>query len=162
MQTIIIAAVTDNGVIGRNGGMPWHYPADLGHFERTTTGHLCVMGRRTYESFPRRPLRNRKNIVLTNDSDYGVPPEVSVMGSLEETLRFAMASGTAKLFICGGASVYEAALPLIDQMILTRIHAHVEGDTYFPDWHVEQFDIVDKHTLDENLEVITYRRRANT
>ncbi len=163
METIIIAAVTDNGVIGRDGGMPWRYPADMGHFERTTTGHSCVMGRRTYESFPRRPLRNRTNIVLTSNTNYDVSPGVVVMSNLAGALDFAATSSAAKLFVCGGARVYEEALPHIDEMILTRIHAHVEGDTYFPEWDVDQFDVVDRHPLDEaDLEVVTYRRRPNS
>lgn len=163
METIIIAAVTDNGVIGRDGGMPWHFPADMRHFERTTTGHACVMGRRTYESFRRRPLRNRTNIVLTSDPDYDVAQGVVVMDNLGGALDFALASSAAKLFVCGGARVYREALPHIDEMILTRIHAQVEGDTYFPEWDVDQFDIVDTHSLDgAGLEVVTYRRKPNS
>ncbi len=163
METIIIAAVTDNDVIGRDGGMPWHFPADMRHFERTTTGHSCVMGRRTYESFPRRPLRNRTNIVLTSNADYDAPPEVVVMNNLGGALDFAATSGAAKLFVCGGARVYEEALPHVDEMILTRIHLKVEGDTYFPDWDVDQFEVVDRDALDEaDLEVVTYRRKPNS
>ncbi len=163
MEAIIIAAVTDNGVIGRDGGMPWHFPADMRHFERTTTGHPCVMGRRTYESFARRPLRNRTNIVLTSDADYDAPPEVVVMNNLEGALDFAATSGATKLFVCGGARVYEEALPHVDEMILTRIHLQVEGDTYFPDWDVDQFEVVDRHALDEaDLEVVTYRRKPSS
>tara|TARA_B100000686_G_scaffold311728_1_gene355644 strand:- start:91 stop:582 length:492 start_codon:yes stop_codon:yes gene_type:complete len=163
METIIIAAVTDNGVIGLDGDMPWHYPADLRHFERTTTGHACLMGRRTYESFPRRPLRNRINIVLTSNAEYEVPPDVIVVDSLKTGLATAAKSGVTRLFICGGARVYEEALPFVDEMILTRIHAQIDGDTYFPQWDADEFDIVDRRDLDaDDLEVITYRRKPNS
>ena len=161
METIIIAAVTADRVIGRDGGMPWHYPADMRHFERTTTGHSCVMGRRTYESFPRRPLRNRTNIVLTRSVEYDVPAGVVVLDGIEAALDFAAASGAPKLFVLGGARVYEDAMPHVDEMILTHIPVTVEGDTYFPDWDQQQFDIVDRQTLDsDELEVVTYRRKT--
>jgi dihydrofolate reductase len=160
MQTIIIAAVTVDRVIGNDGHMPWHYPADMRHFERTTTGHTCVMGRRTYESFPRRPLRNRTNIVLTRSVEYDVAAGVVVMDGMEAALNFAAASGALKLFVLGGARIYQEALPHVDEMILTHIPVRVEGDTYFPDWDEQQFDIVDRQTLDgDELEVVTYRRK---
>ena len=163
METIIIAAVTDNGVIGLDGDMPWHYPADLRHFERTTTGHACLMGRWTYESFPRRPLRNRINIVLTTNAEYDVLPDVIVVDNLKTGLDTAAESGVTRLFICGGARVYEEALPFVDEMILTRIHAQIDGDTYFPHWDADEFDVVDRRDLAaDHLEVITYRRKLNS
>lgn len=162
MKTIIIAAITADGVIGRDGGMPWHYPADMGHFERTTTGHWCVMGRRTYESFPRRPLRNRTNIVLTRDHGYHVAPRVVVRDNLQAAIAFAVASDALKLFVVGGARVYEEALPHVDEMVLTHIPVQVEGDTYFPAWDAQQFDLIDRQMLDgDELEVVTYRRKAS-
>lgn len=160
MDTVIIAALTAARVIGRDGQLPWHYPADMRHFERTTTGHPCVMGRRTYESFPRRPLRNRTNIVLTRNPDYEVPPGVVLMDDLGTASAFAAAAGASKLFVLGGVRVYEQALPTVDEMILTHIPLQVEGDAYFPEWDARQFEVVERQPLgDGELEVVTYRRK---
>ena len=163
MLTVIIAALTAERVIGRDGQLPWHYAADMRHFERTTTGHPCVMGRRTYESFPRRPLRNRTNIVLTRNPDYEVPPGVVLMDNLSAGREFAAASGASKLFVLGGTGIFEQVLPIVDEMILTHIAMQVEGDTFFPEWDARQFDVVERRALDEDeLEVVTYRRKPSS
>ena len=106
------------------------------------------MGRRTYESFPRRPLRNRTNIVLTRDHGYHVAPRVVVRDNLQAAIAFAVASDALKLFVVGGARVYEEALPHVDEMVLTHIPVQVEGDTYFPAWDAQQFDLIDRQMLD--------------
>ena len=91
MKTIIIAALSENGVIGRDNAIPWHYPADMKHFRRVTRGHAVVAGRKTYETFQTRPLPRRLNLVLTRNPDYAVAEGVVVCASLAEVLRRARA-----------------------------------------------------------------------
>ncbi len=140
MIVAIIAAVTENGVIGRDGDMPWHLPADLSYFKQTTTGHAVIMGRRTFESFGGRPLPRRRNVVVTRNTAFQ-SDGVTVVHSLDEALR--VCADEEEVFICGGASIYAEALALADVMHITRIHASIEGDTMFPDvdwdrWSLEK------------------------
>lgn len=140
MRIALVAAVAENGVIGADGGMPWHYPADLEQFKETTMGHPVVMGRKTYESIAGRlggPLPGRTNVVLsTRDPDL---PEgaVSVDGveSAIEAARddLAMRHGQDTVYVVGGATVYEQFLPEADRLVLTEVPESPEGDTYFPD-----------------------------
>ena len=144
MKTIIIAALSENRVIGRDNAIPWHYPADMQHFRRVTRGHAVVAGRKTYETFQMRPLPQRRNFVLTRNPAYAVAEGVVVCASLAEVLQRARAHGSEKLFVLGGAQVYAQALlfwavencpgPLADEMILTHLPIEVEGDAYFPAW----------------------------
>jgi len=125
----LIAAVTDNGVIGRGGGMPWHLPADLAHFKRTTQGKPIVMGRKTFEAIGR-PLPGRRNIVVSRRSGFA-PAGVETAGSLADAL--ALAGDAEEVMVIGGGELYREALPLARRLYLTRIHAAIEGDTRFPE-----------------------------
>lgn len=130
-----IAAVADNGVIGREGDLPWHLPDDMKFFMRITTGHHIITGRKNYESIPDkyRPLKDRVNIVVTRNSSYAVPGAV-VAGSLEEALLLASEAGEEEVFIIGGGQIYREAAEkdLVDRTYLTLVHAKIHGDTYFP------------------------------
>ncbi|MFT4867848.1 MAG: dihydrofolate reductase [Candidatus Nanohaloarchaea archaeon] len=141
MEKIIIAAVTENRVIGKDGDIPWHFPEDLKHFKEKTTGHSVIMGRKTYFSLPEdyRPLPNRKNIVLSR-SNPDLPESVELAESLEE----AWEKAGQKAFIIGGSGVYEQTLEEADKMVLTRIHEEYEGDTYFPEWNEENWKEVER------------------
>lgn len=137
----LIAAVADNGVIGRNGEMPWHLPADLRHFKQTTTGNPVIMGRLTYDSIAADiggPLPDRTNIVLSR-SEPDLPDEVVVVDSIERALDAARAAAddTGTVCVIGGATVYEQFLPQADRLVLTEIHDSYEGDTRFPEWDPE-------------------------
>ena len=135
MRITLIAAMANNRVIGRDGGLPWRLPADLRRFKAVTKGHQVVMGRKTFESLPG-PLPNRRNIVVTRQEGYA-PEGVVVAHSLEAAIAEAAthASGPDEpLFILGGATIYTAALPLADQIDLTLVDAEVEGDTRFPEF----------------------------
>ena len=158
MKTIIIAALSENRVIGRDNTIPWHYPADLKHFIRTTKGHPVLAGRKTYESFKVRPLPNRFNIILTRNPDYPVAPGVIVCRNIERVMDKARDRGTKKLFIIGGAQIYALALPLADEMILTHLPIKVEGDAYFPAWDKGEWKSVERCREGE-LIFATYRRR---
>ena len=132
MRISIIAAVAENGVIGRGGQLPWHLGDDMRQFKRLTMGHTIVMGRKTWESIGR-PLPRRRIVVVSRQPQYRVNAEgVAVAASLEEALRIAEAAGDDEVFIIGGAEIYRLALPRADRLYLTSVIADIEGDTYFP------------------------------
>lgn len=126
----IIAAVARNGVIGREGRMPWHLPEELQHFKATTMGHTLVMGRRTFEGLGR-ALPGRRTIVLTRDPSWH-HPEVEVAHSFPEALS--LAGPADEVFVVGGAQVYAEALPYAHRVVLTEVDDEPEGDTVFPEW----------------------------
>ena len=133
MKTIIIVAMTPDRLIGKDGRLPWRLPEDLKFFKRTTTGYAAIMGRKTHESIGR-PLPNRRNIVMTRSADYRAEG-AEVVGSLEEALERCRNRGEEKAFVIGGAQVYRLALPIADELIITRVDGpDLTGDTYFPEW----------------------------
>jgi dihydrofolate reductase len=134
----LIAAVARNGVIGADGGLPWHLPEDFAHFKATTLGHTLVMGRATYESIGR-PLPGRTTIVLTRDPDWSADG-VLVAGSVEEAL--AMADGD--VFVAGGAAVYAAALSYADAQLLSEVDLEPDGDTYYPAYDRDEWPEVSR------------------
>jgi dihydrofolate reductase len=148
MIITLIAAMGRNRVIGDSGEMPWNLPREMRHFVRTTKGHPIIVGRTTFGSWGARSLPKRKNIVLTRNADFRAPEGVHVAGSIDAAL--ALVEPSDKVFICGGAVVYQAFLPLAGQMVLTHINAAFEGDTLFPHWGGEPFDIVreEAHSAD--------------
>ena len=158
----VIAAVAENGVIGDGNDIPWHYPEDLAHFRDTTTGHPVIMGRRTYESIAARlggPLPDRTNIVLST-TGVDAPSEVIVAESLDEAV--AEASDIAEegeVFVIGGAAVYEQVLSRADRMVLTEIPGEYDGDTTFPEWQSENWQVRDRTPLGSELSVAVYERR---
>lgn len=130
---VLVVAVADNGVIGRDGAMPWHLPADLRHFKRLTTGKPVVMGRKTFESIGK-PLPGRHNIVLTRDSAWHADG-VTVVPNLAEAIAAAGLDPRARageIMVVGGAQIYAQAMPIATRIELTRIHISPEGDTRFP------------------------------
>ena len=131
IRLALIAAVAANGVIGRNGTMPWHLPADLKYFKARTLGKRIIMGRRTWESFPK-PLPNREHVVVSSQAG-ALPHGVRVVRSLAEALALPAPAETP-VFVIGGNAMYREALPLADDLYLTEIDADVEGDTTFPAW----------------------------
>jgi len=132
MRLSIIAALSTNNVIGRNNDLPWHLSTDLKRLKALTMGHHFIMGRKTYDSVGR-PLPGRVTVVITRRDDYH-PQGVVVVKSLEEALQVAEAAGDSEAFIAGGAEIFEMAMHRVDRMYLTRVHAEVEGDTFFPEF----------------------------
>jgi dihydrofolate reductase len=128
----MIAAVAHGRVIGKEGVMPWHMPADLRYFKRVTLGHHIIMGRKTFESFGAKPLPKRVNVVITRNADY-VPEGIRLVHGLGEALSLVSAAGETEAFIIGGGTIYREALPLADRIYLTRISTEVDGDTFFPE-----------------------------
>ena len=149
-----VVAVSKNGVIGKDGKLPWRFPADLKFFKNLTTGHTVIMGRKTFDSLGK-PLPNRENIVITRRPR----PEtagVKFAESVDQALRRAQ---KGKIFIIGGASIYRKTVHLIDGIYLTRIHQDYEGDAFYSGVP-EGFREVSREKLQENppIEVIFYQR----
>jgi dihydrofolate reductase len=126
----IIVARSINHVIGKGGKLPWHLPADMRHFKKTTYGHHVIMGRKTFESLPGL-LPGRKLIVLSHDPDYHAEG-CTVVSSLHTALDVAREANETEVFIAGGAAVYREALVGADKIYLTLVHADIQGDTFFP------------------------------
>ena len=157
-----IVAVASDWAIGRQGELLCYMPADMRHFKETTMGHSIVMGRKTFESFPRRPLPGRQNIVITRNADWQYEG-VTVAHSLEDAFA---AAQTDTVFIIGGAQVYEQALPLVDVLHLTMIHARwAEADAFFPAIDMNEWQEVSRehHPSDHRnayeFDFITLKRR---
>lgn len=131
MMISMIAAMAAGRVIGADNQMPWHLPADLAHFKRTTLGKPVVMGRKTYESIGR-ALPGRLNIVVTRDQHYTLD-DAEVVNSCEAAVE--AAGDVSELMIIGGGTIYDHFLPLAQRLYLTEISLEVSGDTYFPDYH---------------------------
>lgn len=155
-EIIIVVAIAENGVIGRDGKLPWHLPSDLKHFKRTTMGYPLIMGRKTYESIGR-PLPGRDNIVLTRDRSREFPGCLT-MYSLQEALAYC--DTQEKVFVIGGADIFDLALPHTDTIVVTALQREVEGDVYFPAIDTERFLVADRTEYDEEepYSIIRYKR----
>jgi len=124
-----VVAVSRNGVIGREGGLPWHISSDLKRFKEITMGKPVVMGRKTWESLPRRPLPGRRNIVITRQPGFA-PEGAEVAASAEAALR--LAGEVPEVAVIGGGEIYRLFWPLVDRLYLTEVDLEVDGDTHFP------------------------------
>jgi dihydrofolate reductase len=132
----IIAAVSENNVIGYEGKIPWKIPDDLRRFRKLTMGHPVIMGRKTYQSILDalgKPLDGRANIVMTRNKGNITDKRVAVCGSLTEAITNAELTSD-KAFFIGGQMIYEMALPRVNKLEITRVKGSFEGDTYFPEW----------------------------
>ena len=165
MKLSLLAALSTNNVIGRNNEVPWRLSTDLKFLKSKTMGHHVIMGRKTYESVGR-PLPGRTNVIITRQENYA-PEGVTVVHSLEEAVRIAQQNGDDEAFVLGGAEIYAQAMHRADRMYLTRVHAEVEGDTWFPDfddvseWHLvdaEHFDADEKNEFPFSF--LRYERAA--
>lgn len=130
MKLSIIVATAEKGVIGKDNQLIWHLPEDLKMFRRLTTGHVIIMGRKTFESIGK-PLPNRTSIIISRNTDYLVDGCI-VVGSLEEAIEKAKEIETEEAFIIGGAQIYALALDMADTVYLTQVHYNFEGDAFFP------------------------------
>ena len=152
MRLSLLVAIAENGIIGRQGELPWHIAADLRRFKRLTMDHAIVMGRKTWESIGR-PLPGRTSIVVTSRTDYDPGDrKVLVASNLDGALKLARQADCDQnqIFIIGGAAVYAESLPRADRLYLTRVHANVEGDVSFPpiDWSQWELHEQSRHTAD--------------
>lgn len=138
---IFVVAMARNGVIGRNGVLPWHLPEDLRHFKRLTLGKPVLMGRRTYESIGK-PLPGRENLVLTRSEGWNAAGVVAVH-SLDQAIS--RARGASELAVIGGAEIFELCMPLVVRIYLTRVDADLEGDAVFPALDLSEWRESDLH-----------------
>lgn len=128
----LIAALSENRVIGKDNKLPWHLPEDLRHFKEVTSGHPVIMGRKTFESIGRL-LPKRHNIVVSRDSSY-VVEGATMAHSLEQALEIAKNYDQNEIFIIGGGQIFKQSLPLADRLYLTIVHTEIEGDAFFPEY----------------------------
>ena len=161
---IMIAAAAENNALGKNNELVWHLPNDFKRFKSLTTGHHIIMGRKTFESFPK-PLPNRTHIVISRQSDYK-PEGCIVVNSLNEAL--AICPKEEDSYIIGGGEIYKLALPYADKIELTRVHHQFDADAFFPeiketDWKLSQSEFNskdEKHLFDYTYQ--TYCKKTKT
>lgn len=134
MEKIIIVSVSENGVIGKNGTVPWYSKEELNYFKNTTMGYPLIMGRKTFESLTG-PLKGRLNIILTRNKNFTPDNnEVKVFFNLTDSLNYCESGLNAqKVFIIGGAEIYRETFPVADKIYLSRMKFYSDGDTFFPD-----------------------------
>lgn len=144
----VIVAMSENRVIGRAGRLPWRLAADLRRFKRLTMGHHLIMGRKTFEAIGRL-LPGRTTIVVTRQAGYRAAGAL-VAGSLAEACQ--LAGGDDEAFVVGGGELYRQALPQAERLYLTLVHAHVEGDTFFPAWPPGPWRVVEQTRVPRDAE----------
>jgi len=125
-EIVLVVAIADNGVIGKDGGIPWHISEDMKRFKAMTMGHTVVMGRKTWDSLPKKPLPGRTNVVVTRQKDWRAEGATTV-----SSLGAATAGTSGVVMILGGAEIYERALPLASRIELTEVHRNFDGDAKF-------------------------------
>lgn len=143
----IIAAAAENNALGKDNQLVWHLPNDFKRFKEITSGHYIIMGRKTFESFPK-PLPNRTHIIITRQKNYKVENCI-VVNSIEKAIEACPKDET--IFIIGGAEIYNQSINLADKIELTRVHANFEADAYFPEIDLNKWKLVfeDYHSKDE-------------
>ena len=154
-----IVAVDRNGAIGKDGKLPWHYPADMKFFKETTTGNACVMGYNTWLTL-KKPLPNRLNIVLSRKAELEQQDSVVVCRDVESVLSMAKEIN-GDLFVMGGEQVYKSFLPYTQKWLVTEVPLAVEGaDTFVPENYLKGFERVETKQLDQELVVSVYERMS--
>jgi dihydrofolate reductase len=144
---VMIAAVAENNALGKNNDLVWHLPDDFKRFKALTSGHFIIMGRKTFESFPK-PLPNRTHIIITKQKDYQ-PDDCIVVHSIQDALAKAPKNET--VFIIGGGQIYNLAMPFADCIELTKVHSSFDADTFFPEINLQEWELSETvfHTKDE-------------
>ena len=158
----LIVAVSENNVIGKDNDLIWRLRNDLQRFKALTSGHCIIMGRKTFESFPK-PLPNRTHIVITRQQNYTVTEGVKVVNSLESAIEAAKLDTSP--YIIGGGEIYKQALGFVDLIELTKVHHSFEGDTFFPEIDIKKWEEIncvynekdDQHNYPFSF--LTYKRR---
>lgn len=157
----MIAAAAENNALGKENDLVWHLPDDFKRFKSLTTGHHIIMGRKTFESFPK-PLPNRTHVVITRQENYCAEGAV-VVSSLEEALKIAKADDQP--YIIGGGEIYKLGMEISDKIELTRVHGSFEADTFFPEIDPLKWKITNKEFHDKDdrhqyaFTYLTYERK---
>ena len=145
----IIAAASDNNVIGKNNDLIWHLPDDFKRFKELTTGNHILMGRKTFESFPK-PLPNRTHIIITRQESYNVPDNCFTFKGVHDALDEILEFNDKDIWIIGGGEIYEQTMEIADKIELTRVHSNFEGDTYFPEIDYTKWRLVNEEFHDRD------------
>ena len=154
MKKIIIAAVSENYVIGKDGSLPWYSKSEMNHFKKTTTKFPVLMGRKTFASLEN-PLSDRANIVLSKKSDFSVNDEnVFIFKSLSKVYDFCNKKNFIKLFIIGGGEIFFQLIDQVDELLISRMKVTIEGDTFFPKidptmWELYSSEEFEEFTLEK-------------
>lgn len=154
----LVAAVAKNGVIGKDGGLPWYLPEDLKRFRAMTTGKTVLMGRKTFESIMRRnnkPLPNRKNVVVTRDTAYQAPEGVIVFHDISEALE---SLKNEDVMVIGGGQIYEQTIDRADALYITHVDQNIDGDVFFPKIDPSKWEKVDEEKH-EGFSFVNYKRK---
>ncbi|MEY4768049.1 MAG: hypothetical protein RL637_688 [Pseudomonadota bacterium] len=160
MKIALIVAMANKRVIGVNNQLPWHLSADLKRFKQLTANYPLLMGRKTHESIGR-ALPNRRNLILTHDNDY-TAKDCEIFTDLSAALNSCLIS--EKLFVIGGASLYQTLLPKADLLYITDIQKTFEGDVYFPEWQINEWQLIEQQlitqdkSVDFNYRFLTFQR----
>lgn len=167
LSLILVVAVAENGVIGRNGGLPWRLKSDMAYFRKVTMGKPVVMGRKTWDSLPRKPLTGRTNIVVTRDRTFTAPGALvaaSIDAALVAVRGDALRRGADEIAVIGGNEIFAATLPIADRIEFTRVKLRPQGDVYFPEldsvaWQEASRQDFKAGPEDEaDFTILTYRR----
>lgn len=158
---ILIAAVAENNALGKNNDLLWHLPNDFKHFKETTSGHFIIMGRKTFESFPK-PLPNRTHVIITRQNDYQYEGCL-VVQNLEQAI--AVCPKNEDIYIIGGGQIYQQSISFADQLNITRVHHSFDADVFFPEIDLELWELTaetfqskdEKHLFDYSFQ--TYSRK---
>ena len=159
----IIAAAAENNALGKDNDLVWHLPDDFKRFKRLTSGHHIIMGRKTFESFPKL-LPDRTHVIITRKKDYS-PENTIVVHSMEEALKVSKLDDEA--FIIGGGEIYKMGMEHADRIELTRVHGEFDADTHFPEIDKSEWEIVKDqfHDKDEkhdySFTYLTYERKQD-
>lgn len=159
---IMIAAVAENNALGKNNDLLWHLPGDFKRFKEITSGHHIIMGRKTFESFPK-PLPNRTHVVISRQKDF-LPEGCIVAENLEKAI--AVCPKNEDLFIIGGGQIYKQSIHLADKLDITRVHHSFEADVYFPEINPEVWELTseifnpkdEKHLFDYTFQTFVRRK----
>ena len=163
-ELLLIAAAGEANELGLKGELPWHLPDDFKRFKALTMGHPMIMGRKTFDTFPR-PLPKRRHIIVTRDTTYKVDyPSCEVVHSLEEALK--RVSTAPEVYVIGGGEIYRQSLPYANKVELTRVHGRFPADTFFPALDPEEWNLIreEQHPADDrhaySFTYLTYQRKA--
>ncbi|WP_162126465.1 dihydrofolate reductase [Flavobacterium phycosphaerae] len=157
----LIAAVAENNALGKDNQLLWHLPDDFKRFKSLTSGHYIIMGRKTFESFPK-PLPNRTHVIITRQKNYA-PEGCIVVNSLEDAI--AVCPKDEEVFVIGGGEIYTQSIAMADKIDITKVHQHFEADTFFPEIDLKLWKLISEefHPKDEkhafDFTFLTYVRR---
>lgn len=158
----IIAAASENNALGKNNELVWHLPNDFKRFKALTTNHYIIMGRKTFESFPK-PLPNRTHIIITRQKNYSAPEGCIIVDSLKKAIN--LCPKDQENFIIGGGEIYKQSMEIADKIELTRVHTKVDADTFFPEIDKNEWNLIatESHPKDEkhafDFTYLTYTKK---